>query len=117
MFQSGNSIKENHVRFYIANIMLTLEHLHRQKILHRDIKPENIMLREDGYLVLVDMGTAIELKLENRFRTTTIIGTPHYMAPEIILGKGYSFSADYWSLGVLIYEFLCGKLPYGDNSA
>jgi cGMP-dependent protein kinase len=43
----------------------------------------------------------------------TIIGTPHYMAPEIILGKGYSFSVDWWSLGVMVYEMACGKLPYG----
>ena len=47
------------------------------------------------------------------FKTYTIIGTPHYMAPEVFEGKGYSFEADYWSLGILLYEFICGRLPFG----
>ena len=45
----------------------------------------------------------------------TLIGTPHYMAPEIVAGKGYSFNSDLWSLGILIYEFLCGSVPYGED--
>lgn len=49
------------------------------------------------------------------FKTFTIIGTPHYMAPEVFEGKGYSFEADYWSLGILLYEFVCGRLPFGQN--
>ena len=71
------------------------------------------MMCMNGYLKLVDMGTAKKLKIERRYRTTTIIGTPHYMAPEIITGKGYSFHVDLWSLGVIMYELLCGKLPFG----
>lgn len=61
------------------------------------------MLNMDGYLTLVDMGTAKRLTIEDRYKTSTIIGTPHYMAPEIILGKGYSFTVDWWSFGVMIY--------------
>ena len=61
------------------------------------------MLNQDGYLVLVDMGTAKKLSINQRFKTSTIIGTPHYMAPEIISGKGYSFPVDLWSLGVVLY--------------
>lgn len=49
------------------------------------------------------------------FKTFTIIGTSHYMAPEVLLRKGYSFSADYWSLGVLLYELFCEKLPFGET--
>ena len=61
------------------------------------------MLGADGYVTLVDMGTAKKLTMENRFKTHTIKGTPHYMAPEILLGKGYTFTADWWSLGIIFY--------------
>ena len=66
---------------------------------------------EQGYLKLVDFGTAKVLK----GRTFTTIGTPHYMAPEVILGKGYGLSADIWSVGVMLYEFLCGGVPFGED--
>ena len=49
-------------------------------------------------------------------RTTTIIGTPHYMSPDVILGEGYSFAVDYWSIGVCLYEFMCGGVPFGENA-
>lgn len=61
------------------------------------------------------MGTAKELTNDTAFRTFTIIGTPHYMAPEVFEGKGYSFESDFWSLGILLYEFVCGRLPFGEN--
>ena len=61
--------------------------------------------------MLIDFGTA---KFVNG-RTYTIIGTPHYMAPEVILGKGYGMSSDFWSLGVMIYEFICGGVPFGEE--
>jgi len=47
--------------------------------------------------------------------TSTILGTPHYMAPEVILGKGYSFSSDYWSVGICMYEIFYGQYPFGNN--
>lgn len=72
------------------------------------------MMNKDGYLKLVDMGTAKRLNIETRFKTSTIIGTPHYMAPEIITNKGYGYAVDLWSLGVIMYEFLMSKLPFGD---
>ena len=104
------------VRFYVKQILLALEHLHKYKIVYRDLKPENIMLGEDGYLTLIDFGTAKKLTIENRYKTNTVIGTPHYMAPEIISGKGYGFSSDWWSLGILAYELRTGKLPFGEFS-
>ncbi len=71
------------------------------------------MVDEKGYLKLIDMGTAKLIKNKNG-RTFTIIGTPHYMAPEIISGKGYTYSADIWSLGVCLYEFMCGGVPFAE---
>ena len=71
------------------------------------------MVCENGYIKIVDFGTAKILKDEDR--TTTIIGTPHYMAPELIMGEGYSFQIDYWSIAVCIYEFITGKYPFGEE--
>lgn len=63
------------------------------------------------------MGTAKELTAETFFKTFTIIGTPHYMAPEVFEGNGYSFEVDLWSLGCLLYEFLCYGLPFGESAS
>ena len=98
-------------QFYIGSIMLAVQYLHERKILFRDIKPENIIVLENGYIKLIDFGTAKELK----DKTKSIIGTPQYMAPEVILGDLYSFEIDYWSIGVCLYEFCCGILPFGEN--
>jgi cGMP-dependent protein kinase len=61
------------------------------------------MVENNGHLKLIDMGTAKKLTSNKGFRTFTMIGTPHYMAPEVMQGKGYSFAADIWSLGVILY--------------
>lgn len=97
--------------FYCCSLYLTIDYLHRRKIIHRDIKPENVMIRNNGYIKLIDFGTAKIIK----DKTDTIIGTPQYMAPEVILGESYSFSADYWSIAVCLYELLCGKVPFGND--
>ena len=69
------------------------------------------MVMQNGYPKLIDFGSA---KIVTD-RTFTILGTPHYMAPEVILGQSYDFSVDLWSLGIMLYEFLCGGVPFGDN--
>lgn len=73
------------------------------------------MVDEKGYIRLIDMGTAKYLTHRGS-RTYTIIGTPHYMAPEILQGKGYSFPVDLWSIGVCMYEFMCGSVPYAEEA-
>lgn len=84
-------------------MILSLEYLHTYNIIYRDIKPENIMVDGKGIMKLIDMGTAkiLEGKRGMGNRTFTIIGTPHYMAPEIITGKGYNMLVDLWSVGCL----------------
>lgn len=98
-------------KFYAACIILILEHLHERNILYRDLKPENIMVDEDGYLRLIDFGVS-KVVTDRTFTTT---GTPHYMAPEIIQNKGYNTSVDYWGLGILLYEFIAGDVPFAAN--
>lgn len=92
-----------------------MEYLNKHQIVYRDIKPENVMVDEKGYIRLIDMGTAKYLTHRGS-RTYTIIGTPHYMAPEILQGKGYSFPVDLWSIGVCMYEFMCGSVPYAEEA-
>ena len=100
-------------QFYIGSVILAIQYLHEKKFIFRDIKPENIMVLENGYIKLIDFGTATELK--DKDKTNSIIGTPQYMAPEVILGDSYSFEVDYWSIGICLYEFCCGILPFGEN--
>ncbi|KAL4510050.1 hypothetical protein ABPG72_010243 [Tetrahymena utriculariae] len=105
-------------QFYVGSIILALEYLHSRKIIYRDIKPENIMITHKGYLKLIDMGTAkiMQTNAGTMTRTFTIIGTPHYMAPEVISGKGYSYLVDLWSVGICLYEFMCGYVPFGEEA-
>lgn len=98
-------------QFYSASLFTIIDYIHNKNYIYRDIKPENIMVLENGYIKLLDFGTAKEIQ----DRTTTVIGTPEYMAPEIIKGEGYSFGVDYWSIGICLYEFMFGYFPFGNN--
>ncbi|KAH0472178.1 MAG: uncharacterized protein KVP18_001167 [Porospora cf. gigantea A] len=99
-------------QFYMASIIVAMEYLHEKKVVYRDLKPENILLDSQGYIKLIDFGCAKKVS----GRTYTLVGTPHYMAPEVILGKGYTTAVDIWALGVCFYEFVCGPLPFGNNA-
>ncbi|CAD8173016.1 unnamed protein product [Paramecium octaurelia] len=102
-------------QFYVATMILALEYLHSKSIVYRDLKPENIMVNDAGYICLKSFWAAKPLIKSKNYRTYTIIGTPHYMAPEILLGKGYSFNVDLWSMGICMYELMCGKVPYAEE--
>ena len=101
-------------KFYGASLFTAIEYIHKRKIIHRDIKPSNIMIDNKGYIKLIDFGTAKNLQKDEK--THTIIGTPNFIPPEVLLGKGYSFSCDYWSIGICIYYIYYGILPFGNNS-
>ena len=107
-----NLLNKKQTQFYSASMLEVLNYLHSQKVVYRDLKPENIMVLENGYIKFFDFGTVKEIKSG---RTKTFIGTTSYMAPEVFTGKGYSFEVDMWSLGIMMYEFLCGKLPFAED--
>ncbi|CAF4125927.1 unnamed protein product [Rotaria sp. Silwood2] len=99
---------EQHTRFYAAQIVLTLEYLHYLGIIYRGLKPEDLLIDTDGYLKVADFGFAKKIT----DRTWTLCGMPEYLAPEIILSKGYNKAADWWALGILVYEMSAGYPPF-----
>ena len=99
-------------RFYISFLYVILDYLNSKGIAHRDLKPENIMINTQGYLQLIDFGTAKKIK----DFTCTIIGTAYYISPEILSGKGYSYSCDYWSVGIIAFEIYYNYYPFGNEA-
>merc|ERR1712137_870842 len=101
-------------QFYTGSLVLVIGELSERNIVYRDLKPENVMLDQQGYLKLIDFGIAKKLS-EGKTRTYTMVGTPHYMAPEVMRGHGYGTEVDLWSIGITLYEFVCGLLPFADD--
>lgn len=105
---------EDTARFYACQVLLGLEYLHSKKILYRDMKPENILLDEVGNASLADFG--ISKELEDSAKTKSFVGTPEYVAPEVILQKGYDKTIDIWCFGVLLFEMVFGHPPFHNKN-
>jgi len=104
---------EEDVKFYLAESLLALTHLHSLGIIYRDLKPENILLDEEGHIKLTDFGLSKEALDDKAY---SFCGTVEYMSPEVIARQGHTKSADFWSLGVVMFEMLTGVLPFhGEN--
>jgi len=102
---------EKIVKFITAELVLALSYLHANGILYRDLKPGNILLDFDGHVCLADFGLSKEV-LSMAAALHTACGTPTYSAPEVIEGSHYGKAVDWWSLGILVYQLLCGETPY-----
>jgi serine/threonine protein kinase len=126
---------EHFIRFYGAELAVTLEYLHDNRILYRDLKLENVMLGMDGHVQLTDFGLAKDFQPDaktllpvkrtqtaedyrgrmlsvHKERTATICGTPAYFAPELIREQEYGPEVDWWTFGILLYELLTGSTPF-----
>ena len=97
-------------KFYLSEICLAIGHLHGLNIMHRDLKPENILVDVDGHVKITDFGLA--KRIEEEKRNNSLAGSIDYMAPEILNAKGHGKTADWWSVGVLMFEMLAGTLPF-----
>ncbi|KAF2719475.1 camp-dependent protein kinase A [Polychaeton citri CBS 116435] len=100
-------------KFYAAEVTLAIDYLHSMQIIYRDLKPENLLLDRHGHVKITDFGFAKEVP----DITWTLCGTPDYLAPEVVNSKGYNKSVDWWSLGILIFEMLCGFTPFWDSGS
>jgi serine/threonine protein kinase SCH9 len=110
--QKEGRFKEERAKFYIAELILALQHLHQHDIVYRDLKPENILLDANGHIALCDFGLS-KANLTKNDTTNTFCGTTEYLAPEVLLDEqGYTKMVDFWSLGVLVFEMCCGWSPF-----
>lgn len=110
--QKEGRFDEKRAKFYIAELILAIQHLHEANIVYRDLKPENILLDANGHIALCDFGLS-KANLTKNDTTNTFCGTTEYLAPEVLLDEsGYTKMVDFWSLGVLVFEMCCGWSPF-----
>lgn len=108
----GDGVPDASAKFYGAGVLLGLIHMHQRDIAYRDMKPENCLVDKMGYPKIVDFGFAKIIRIGTK--SYTLCGTPEYLAPEIVLGRGHDKGVDYWALGILLYEMEAGYSPFSD---
>ncbi|EAN77049.1 protein kinase A catalytic subunit isoform 2 [Trypanosoma brucei brucei TREU927] len=110
--RSAGRFPNDVAKFYHAELVLAFEYLHSKDIIYRDLKPENLLLDGKGHVKVTDFGFAKKVT----DRTYTLCGTPEYLAPEVIQSKGHGKAVDWWTMGVLLYEFIAGHPPFFDET-
>ncbi|PJF17553.1 Kinase-like protein [Paramicrosporidium saccamoebae] len=112
ILQGSGTMSEDTACFYIAEVVLALEYLHDHGIIHRDLKPDNMLLDAEGHLKLTDFGLADYESNSSRASPDRVLGTPDYLAPELLDGKEHGTAVDWWAVGVCLFEFLIGVPPF-----
>ena len=110
-----NTFEENEAKFYIAELILGIENLHKLNIIYRDLKPENILINSDNHIKLADFGLAKE-GVNDSTMTKSFCGSPAYLSPEMIIRKGAGKSADMYGIGAVLYEMIHGTPPFFSNN-
>jgi serine/threonine protein kinase len=109
-------------KLYGAEILLAITYLHDHGVIYRDLKPENILISGDGHCALADFGLSKDFHKEGHdlsdedLRANSFVGSPFYVAPDVLKQKEYTLAVDFWSFGILLYRMLCGKPPFSGRS-
>jgi len=119
MYPQGgrNKLSLHKAQDYGEQILTGLDYLHSNKVVHRDLKPGNVLLAQDGTLKLADFGASFDIANATLARNQTTVGTPHYMAPEVVIREKHTTASDMWSFGVMMFEMVTGKLPFESKNA
>jgi serum/glucocorticoid-regulated kinase 2 len=106
-----NLFEEDEAKFYIAELIIAIEYLHKRDIIYRDMKPENILIDEDGHIKLADFGLAKE-NVKNDTPNKTFCGSPQYLSPEMLSKEGTTKSSDIYGIGAILFEMVTGAPPF-----